>query len=70
MKKAPKTQFLDKLHRGAVWTCIGLTIYGTCLLSHRLYHYYFYMKPKRIEMEKIEQTSNDTLIDHSPKLRT
>ncbi len=40
MKKAPKTHILDRLHRGVVWTCIGLTAYGTYLLGWRVHRYF------------------------------
>ncbi|XP_073828055.1 uncharacterized protein [Musca autumnalis] len=38
---------LDKLHRGAVYACIGVTLYGTFLLGMRGYRYYTVVKPER-----------------------
>lgn len=49
MKKAPRTHILDRLHRGVVWTCIGLTIYGSFLLGRRVQRYFTVVKPRRDE---------------------
>lgn len=51
MKKIPTTKFLDKLHRGVVVACIGLTAYGTLLIGHRVYRYFTVIKPQREEIE-------------------
>lgn len=47
MRKIPKTNFLDKLHRGVVIACIGLTAYGTVLIGHKVYRYFTVVKPQR-----------------------
>ena len=48
MRKIPKNlNFLDKLHRGAVIACIGLTVYGTALIGHKVYRYFTVVKPQR-----------------------
>lgn len=47
MKKVPKMKFLDTMHRGVVIACIGLTLYGTALMGHRVYRYFTVLKPQR-----------------------
>lgn len=47
MRKIPTTKILDKLHRGVVIACIGLTLYGTGLIGHRVYRYFTVVKPHR-----------------------
>ena len=47
MKKIPTSRILDKLHRGVVITCMGLTLYGTALIGHRVYRYFTVVKPQR-----------------------
>lgn len=56
MRKAPinRGAILDRLHRGTVWVCIGLTVYGTYLTGARIYNYFTVVRPanklKEIEM--------------------
>ncbi|XP_053696406.1 uncharacterized protein LOC128743769 [Sabethes cyaneus] len=47
MRKQSKNQLLDRLHRGVVYTCIGVTLWGSWVLGTRLYHYYTVVKPAR-----------------------
>jgi Cytochrome oxidase c assembly len=47
LKRQPKFKYLDLAHRGVVVTCIGLTLYGSWLLSHRVYRYFTVIKPNR-----------------------
>lgn len=47
MKKIPTSRLLDKLHRGVVIACIGLTFYGTALIGNRVYRYFTVIKPQR-----------------------
>lgn len=47
MKKVPTKRLLDTLHRGVVYTCMGLTLYGTALIGHRVYRYFTVVKPQR-----------------------
>jgi Cytochrome oxidase c assembly len=51
MKKIPTSKILDKLHRGVVYTCIGLTLYGTALIGNRVYRYFSVVKPERAALE-------------------
>lgn len=47
IRKIQKFKFLDLAHRGVVITCMGLTLYGTFLLGHRVYRYFTIIKPNR-----------------------
>lgn len=58
MRKAPtRGVLLDKLHRGAVWVCIGLTCYGTYLTGMRVYNYLTVVRPanKQKEIELLQE---------------
>lgn len=46
MKKHARSLLYDKLHRGSVLVCIGLTLYGSVLLGDHFYNYYRYVKPQ------------------------
>ncbi|KAL4712269.1 hypothetical protein ACJJTC_004031 [Scirpophaga incertulas] len=46
MKKYARNQLYDKLHRGGVIACIGLTLYGTVLLGDHFYKYFKYVRPQ------------------------
>lgn len=61
MKKIPTSKILDKLHRGVVITCIGLTLYGTVLIGNRVYRYFNVVKPHREALElKMLEVSRDS----------
>lgn len=51
-KRLGGNSILDKLHRGAVYTCIGITLYGTYLLGQRAYNFYTVVRPEREKAEK------------------
>ncbi|KAG5672393.1 hypothetical protein PVAND_002524 [Polypedilum vanderplanki] len=73
IRKAPKYKFLDLAHRGVVVTCIGLTLYGSYMLGHRVYRYFTVIKPnrqleeKRI-LEELNAMDSSALVDNAPKL--
>lgn len=52
IKKQPRYRYLDLAHRGVVVTCIGLTLYGSYLLGHRVYRYFTVIKPNRDAEER------------------
>lgn len=56
MKRVATSKILDKLHRGFVYTCMGLTLYGTAIIGHRVYRYFSVVKPQReiAEMKMLE----------------
>ncbi|XP_028043921.1 uncharacterized protein LOC114253297 [Bombyx mandarina] len=47
MKKyGSRNALYDKLHKGGVLVCIGLTLYGTVLLTDHFYKYFKYVRPQ------------------------
>lgn len=46
-KRVRVSNILDKLHRGVVYTCIGVTLYGTFLLGMRVHRYLTVVRPQR-----------------------
>ncbi|KAJ0177165.1 hypothetical protein K1T71_007174 [Dendrolimus kikuchii] len=46
MKKYARSHLYDKLHRGSVLVCIGLTLYGSVLLADHFYKYFKYVRPQ------------------------
>ena len=51
MKKVGRVNILDRLHRGVVYTCLGLTAYGTYLLGLRAHRYFTVTRPRKEEAE-------------------
>ncbi|XP_062554342.1 uncharacterized protein LOC134219584 [Armigeres subalbatus] len=75
MKKQAKNLLLDKLHRGVVYTCMGLTLYGTYLLGHRVYRHFTVIKPAILAEEKrmLEAGAGSgptVTLDTAPTLKT
>lgn len=50
-KRLNNNALLDRLHRGAVLTCLGVTVVGTLFLGTKLYYYYTVIKPERQKTE-------------------
>jgi len=48
-------QILDTLHRGAVWSCVGLTVYGLYLGGLRVHRYYTVVKPAFLEKKRLQE---------------
>lgn len=46
MKRPIQSQLVDRMHRGFVYTCMGLTAYGGYLLGLRVYRYFTVIKPE------------------------
>ncbi|XP_026462982.1 uncharacterized protein LOC113365682 [Ctenocephalides felis] len=46
MKRAAKNLLLDRLHKGAVMACMGITVLGTLSLGFRVYQYFTDIKPE------------------------
>ncbi|EDW86237.1 uncharacterized protein Dwil_GK16051 [Drosophila willistoni] len=63
MQKKPlnANTLLDKLHRGAVYACIGVTLYGTYILGMRYYHYYTVIRPEKqqAELKLLDEGAHD-----------
>ncbi|CAB3253474.1 unnamed protein product [Arctia plantaginis] len=68
MKKYARNMLYDKLHRGGVLVCIGLTLYGSVLLGDHFYKYFKYVKPqidaakKAAEKELLAEGSSERLV--------
>uniref|UniRef100_A0A1L8DZV1 Putative cytochrome oxidase c assembly n=1 Tax=Nyssomyia neivai TaxID=330878 RepID=A0A1L8DZV1_9DIPT len=74
MRKVPKRDMLfDKLHRGVVWTCMGITVYGTYLLGVRVYRYFTVIRPaqqqRELEMLKENAQPSAAMLDKIPELK-
>lgn len=73
MKKSPinRRTILDKLHRGTVYACVGVTLCGTLLLGLRAYRYFAIVKPERqrLELKKIENDPTIDSFDKAPELK-
>ncbi|GAB0091648.1 uncharacterized protein DMENIID0001_065040 [Sergentomyia squamirostris] len=74
MRRLPnRDKLYDRIHRGFVWTCMGLTVYGTYLLGARVYRYFTVVKPERErrELEMIQENAqqSSTLLDNIPELK-
>lgn len=55
MQKIPKRTYnkvLDKLHRGFVMTCMGVTLYGFTAFGIQMFHYFTKIKPQKKLLEK------------------
>ncbi|XP_065088511.1 uncharacterized protein LOC135709985 [Ochlerotatus camptorhynchus] len=52
MKKQARSLIVDRLHRGFVYTCLGLTMYGSYLIGQRVYRYFSIIKPAREAEER------------------
>lgn len=59
MKKYARNVLYDKLHRGGVLVCIGLTLYGSVLLGDHFYKYFKYVKP---QIEAAKQAAEKELL--------
>lgn len=77
MKKlARKSAMLDKVHRGLVLACIGITIYGTAHLGMRWYRYFTVLRPEQKRRELLEKQellaegSSESLRDTAQDLKT
>ncbi|XP_055855532.1 uncharacterized protein LOC129918816 [Episyrphus balteatus] len=72
MKKAKinRITILDKLHRGAVYACVGVTLYGTFLLGLRVHRFFTVVKPER-QRQELKMIEEGTLenVDKTPELK-
>lgn len=76
MKKIPKRSvLLNRLHKGFVLGCIGITALGTIYLGTAGYNYFMVHKPKAKELKLLEKQqllaegSSDNLQDAAPTLK-
>lgn len=52
MKRPIQSQLVDRMHRGFVYTCMGLTAYGGYLLSLRVYRYFTVIRPETLAYQQ------------------
>ncbi|XP_050087494.1 uncharacterized protein LOC126572317 [Anopheles aquasalis] len=72
MKRQAKNVLLDRMHRGVVYTCMGLTLYGSYMLGVRVYRYFTVIKPARqaeeLRMLEAGATKQAPNLDTAPTL--
>lgn len=76
MKKLPKRSVLmDRLHRGFVMACIGITMAGVVYMGVGAYNYFVVYKPQAKQKQLLEKQqlllegSSDNLQDAAPTLK-
>lgn len=76
MKKLPKRSILlDRLHKGFVVTCVGITLLGTVYLCASAYNYFVVYKPTMKQRQLLEKQqllaegSSENLKDVAPTLK-
>lgn len=76
MRKFPKRNvLLDKLHKGFVIACMGVTLLGTAYLGMGAYHYFMVYKPEAKQRRLLEKQqllaegSSENLKDIAPTLK-
>lgn len=68
MRKYAKNLLYDKLHRGAVLVCVGLTLYGSVILGDHVYKYFRYVRPRiqaskaAAEQELLSEGSSEKIV--------
>ncbi|XP_037935746.1 uncharacterized protein LOC119669796 [Teleopsis dalmanni] len=66
-RRIKTSSILDKLHRGFVYTCIGVTLIGTYALGERVYRYFTVVRPQR-KQEELKMIEGD-MQDKAPALK-
>lgn len=76
MKRQARNVLLDRAHRGFVWACLGLTAYGSYLITWRVYRYFTVIKPMKdayqLELlQKADKEKNNSVLslDQAPELK-
>ncbi|XP_044752846.1 uncharacterized protein LOC123312465 [Coccinella septempunctata] len=54
-KRAIANIWIDRFHRGFVWTCLTVTVCGTILYGTRFVHYFTVIKPEQDKRKLLEQ---------------
>jgi len=58
-RSARPSQIADLLHKGFIWTCVGLTGYGLVIGGFRVYNYIYVTRPHRQALEKQKLLSEE-----------
>lgn len=76
MKKQARNAILDKAHRGFVWACLGLTAYGSYLITLRVYRYFTVIAPAKeayqrelLQKADKEKINSGLSLDQAPELK-
>ncbi|KAJ8917530.1 hypothetical protein NQ315_005579 [Exocentrus adspersus] len=72
MKKSPiRSLLVDKFHKGFVYTCIAVTIYGLSVVGMRYYRYITERRPQKLleKQELLAEGSSEILKDTAETLR-
>lgn len=76
MKKQARNELLNKAHKGVVWACLGLTAYGSYLISLRVYRYFTVIAPMKeayqrelLQKAEREKNNNGLPLDQAPELK-
>lgn len=76
MKKSPRRNiWVDRFHKGFVYTCLGVTIISTGMLCLKAYDYFVNIKPQLKQQQLLKQNellaegSSDSLQDKTPALQ-
>lgn len=54
-KSIVRNLWLDRFHKGFVWTCLSVTLVGTALYGTRFVHYFTVTKPEQDRKKLLEQ---------------
>lgn len=76
IKKQARNALLDKAHKGFVWACLGLTAYGSYMLSLRVYRYFTVIAPAKeayqrelLQKAEKEKGGSGLSLDKAPELK-
>lgn len=76
MRKQARNAIFDKAHKGFVWACLGLTAYGSYLISLRVYRYFTVIAPAKeaYQRELLQKAEKDKIntglsLDNAPELK-
>ena len=57
IKRQARNKLFDSLHRGAVVTCVGVTLYGCFLLGLKVYKHFTVIVPQR-KLKELEESKH------------
>ncbi|KYN30875.1 hypothetical protein ALC56_14687 [Trachymyrmex septentrionalis] len=52
-KKRKKERLFDRLHKGVVSVCMGVTVIGTLMIGYKVYEYFRYVRPLQQVQSKL-----------------
>lgn len=72
MRKSPvKSVLIDTFHKGFVYTCIAVTIYGCSVIGMKYYRYITEDKPRKLLENKklLAEGSSEVMKDNAETLK-